>query len=191
MLFRSASRINSIAFSPDGTLLAASAVSDTSAQVWSTARLTRVASFSVTQQTLYPPQLGGGVFQLAFSPDGRLLTVVGIDGKVRVFSVPGFSLLDVIRPLDSSTSLAFSPNGRELAFGNSDGDVYMYAVPATYDHLNGQITNVGVFAASSKEIFTVKFLTDDTLIAGGGDSDVRFWNVPSGNYTARDRKSVV
>src|SRR5262249_32869515 len=93
------SRINSIAFSPDGTLLAASAVRDTTVQVWSTRRLTRVAAFSDTQKTQYPPQLGGGVFMLAFSPDGRLLAAVGIDGKVRVFGVPGFSLLDVFQPL--------------------------------------------------------------------------------------------
>jgi WD40 repeat protein len=179
-----ASRINSIAFSPDGTLLAASAVGSTTVQVWSTSRLTRVATFSDTQQTLYPPQLGGGVFMLAFSPDGRLLAAVGIDGKVRVFGVPGFSLLDVFQPLDSTTSLAFSPDGRELAFGNGDGNVYVYSVPATYTRLGGQITYRGTFSASNKTIFSVKFLSNDSLIAGGVDSDVRFWHVPPGNFAA-------
>ena len=179
-----ASRINSIAFSPDGTLLAASSIKDTTAQVWSTARLARVAEFSVTQQTQYPAGYADGVFQLAFSPDGRLLTLVGIDGKVRVFSVPGFSLLDVVQPPDSTTSLSFSPNGRELAFGNADGDVYMYAVPAAYTRLNGQIKYQGAFAASSKEISSVEFLSNDSLVAGGGDGVVRFWSMPSGDFTA-------
>jgi WD40 repeat protein len=178
------SRINSIAFSPDGTLLAASAVNDTTVQVWSTRRLTRVAAFSDTQQTQYPPQLGGGVFMLAFSPDGRLLAAVGIDAKVRVYGVPGFSLLDVFQPLDSTNSLAFSPDGRELALGNSDGNVYVYSVPATYTHLNGQIAYRGTFAASSKTIFSVQFLSNDSLIAGGVDGDVRFWNVPTGSNFA-------
>jgi WD40 repeat protein len=178
------SRINSIAFSPDGTLLAASAVTSTTVQVWSTRRLARVAAFSDTQQTLYPPQLGGGVFMLAFSPDGRLLAVVGIDGKVRVFGVPGFSLLDAFQPVDSTTSLAFSPDGRELAFGNSDGNVYVYSVPATYTHLNGQITYQGTFSASNKTIFSVEFQSNDSLIAGGSDGDVRFWHLPPGNFVA-------
>ena len=178
------SRINSIAFSPDGTLLATSAVNSTTVQIWSARRLTRVATFSDTQHTQYPPQLGGGVFMLTFSPDGRLLAAVGIDGKVRVFSVPGFSLLDVFQPLDSTTSLAFSPDGRELAFGNADGNVYVYSVPATDTRLNGQIVFRGVFSASNKAIFSVEFLSKDSLIAGGLDGDVRFWNVPPGNFAA-------
>ena len=176
-------RIQSIAFSPDGTLLATSADNDGIVQVWSTARLTRVAAFSDTQQSPFPPQFGG-VFMLAFSPDGRLLAVVGTDGLARVFSVPGFSLLDALQLPDSTSSLAFSPDGRELAFGNSDGNVYLYSVPATYTHLNNQITYRGAFSASSKEIFSVEFLSDDSLVAGGADSVVRFWNVPSGNFTA-------
>ena len=177
------SRMNSIAFSPDGTLLAASGIEDTTMQVWSTARLTRVASFSVTQHTAYTAQLGGGVFMLAFSPDGRLLAAAGIDGMVRVFSVPGFSLLGLVQPLDSTTSLAFSPDGRALAFGNSDGNVYLYSVPATYAHLSSQLTYRGDFSASSKGISSVDFLSDDSLVAGGADSDVRFWNVPTESST--------
>ena len=178
------SRINSIAFSPDGTLLAVSATNDTTVQVLSTERLTRVATFSDTQHTLYPPQLGGGVFMLAFSPDGRLLTVVGIDGLIRVYSVPGFSLLDYFQPPDSTSSLAFSPDGRAIAFGNADGNVYLYSVPATYTHLNSQITYRGTFSASTKGIFSVEFLSNDSLIAGGADGDVRFWNVPAGNFAS-------
>jgi WD40 repeat protein len=179
-----ASRINSIAFSPDGTLLAVSAINDTTMQVWSTTRLTRVAAFSDTQQTAYPPQLGGGVFMVSFSPDGRLLAAVGIDGKVRIYSVPGFSPLAIFHPLDATSSLAFSPNGRELALGNSDGNVYVYSVPTTYTHLNDQLAFQGIFSASSKGIFSVQFLSNGSLVAGGADGVVRFWSVPTGQFTA-------
>jgi WD40 repeat protein len=178
------SRINSIAFSPDGTLLAASGFKDTTMQVWSTAQLTRVASFSVTQHSQYAAQVGGGVFQLAFSPDGRLLAVAGTDGMIRTFSVPGFALLNYFQELDSTTSLAFSPDGRTLAFGNSDGNVYLDSVPATYTNPSSPLPFRGVFAASSKPIYSVEFLSNDSLIAGGGDSVVRFWNVPPGDFNA-------
>ncbi len=175
-------RINSIAFSPDGTLLAVSGLQDTTIQVWSAARLTRVAAFSDTQETTFPPQLGGGVFMLAFSPDSRLLAVVGIDGIIRFYSVPGFSLLFAFKELDSTSSLAFSPNGRELALGNADGNVYLNSVPATYTDLKDQMKFLGAFSASTKNIFSVRFLSNDSLVAAGADSTVRFWNVPAGTF---------
>ena len=153
-------------------------------QVWSTARLTRVAAFSDTQQTPFPPSFGGGVFMQAFSPDGRLLAAVGIDAQIRLYSVPGFSPLAVFPALDAPSSLAFSPDGRTLAVGNSDGNVYAYSVPATYTHLSQDIAFRGVFAASTKNIFSVQFLSDDSLIAGGSDGVVRFWNVPAGKFTS-------
>jgi WD40 repeat protein len=184
------SRINSIAFSPDGTLLAASAVHDTTMQVWSTARFSRVATFSDTQKTLYPPQLGGGVFMLAFSPDGRLLTAAGIDGKIRFYSVPGFSLLAVVQPLDSTTSLAFSPDGRTLAFGNADGSVYLYSVPATYANLDSQIKYRATLSASSKTISSVAFTSDNSLVAGGADAVVRFWDVPAGSISTTPAQTL-
>jgi WD40 repeat protein len=179
-----ASRINSIAFSPDGTLLAVSGLQDATMQVWSAARLTRVASFSDTQKTPFPAQLGGGVFMLAFSPDSRLLTVVGIDGMIRFYSVPGFSLLTAFKELDAASSLAFSPNGRELAIGDSDGNVYVNSIPPTYTHLNDQMQFIGQFSASSKGIFGVEFLSNDSLVAAGADSTVRFWKVPAGHFSS-------
>ncbi|MCW2931355.1 MAG: hypothetical protein JWM19_2317 [Actinomycetia bacterium] len=173
--------INSIAFSPDGTMLAVSATQSTTIQVWSTATLTRVASFPDTQNSTFPASLGGGVFNLAFSPDGRLLAAVGIDDVIRVYSVPGFSLVDSFEGLDSMDAVAFSPNGRLLALGNAAGDVYLFAVPPVVknNNLGGQ-TELGVFAASGKTIWSVQFLSDNMLIAGGADGVARFWRVPSG-----------
>ena len=176
-----ATGINSIAFSPDGTMLAVSATQSTTIQVWSTATLTRIASFLDTQQTSYPASLGGGVFQLSFSPNGRLLAAVGIDDFIRVYSVPGFSLVDVFEGLDSMDAVAFSPNGQLLALGNAAGDVYLFAVPPVVknNNLGGQ-TELGAFAASSKTIWSVQFLSNTMLIAGGTDGVARFWTVPPG-----------
>ena len=176
------SRVNSIAFSPDGSLLAVSGFQDTTMQVWSTTTLSRVASFSDTQDTDYTPQMGGGVFVVAFSPDGRLLAAVGSDGRVRVYSVPGFTPLVVLLPLDATSSLAFSPDGRELALGNSDGNVYVYSIPASYTRLPSQLKFQGALSASTKNIYSVEFLPDGTLVAAGADGVARFWTVPSGTF---------
>jgi WD40 repeat protein len=177
----SSTPINSIAFSPDGTLLAVSATVSTTIEVWSTATLTQVASFSDNQKSEFPAGLGG-VFMLTFSPDGRMLAVAGIDGAIRVYSVPGFSPVVAFQGVGSTDTLAFSPNGRLLALGNSDGDVYLFAVPsgAAIKNLGGPTTELGAFTGSSKTIWSVQFASDDTLIAAGADGDVRFWNVPPG-----------
>jgi len=171
--------INSITFSPDGTMLAVSGTKSTTIGVWSTANDTRLASFSDTQETLYPPSLGGGSFMLAFSPNGKLLVAAGIDGLIRVYSVPGFSLTAYFRGVGDSDALAFSPNGKLLALGNDGGDVYLFKVPAKASDLGIPAkTQLGVFAASTKTIWSVQFLSNATLIAGGGDGVVRYWNVP-------------
>jgi WD40 repeat protein len=183
-----ATRINSLVFSPDGTMLAVSAVQDTTMQVWSVAGLTMLRKFGITDKTQYPPQLGGGVFMVAFSPDGRLLAVVGIDGVVRVYKVPGFTLVSYFHPLDSTSSLAFSHDGRLLALGSSDGNVYLFAmppasqlspVPASEQSAKNSPWPAGTLAGSSKQIFDVHFLTSTLLIAGGTDGVVRFWAVPA------------
>jgi WD40 repeat protein len=58
-------------------------------------------------------------------------------------------------------------------------------VPATYTSLKGKIVNRGTFSASTKYIRSVEFLSDDSLVAGGNDAVVRFWDVPSGDdFTA-------
>jgi WD40 repeat protein len=171
--------IYSIAFSPDGSMLAVSADGDPSIQIWSPTRLTRITSFT--------DSLLGGVFMVGFSPDGRLLTALGVDKRVDFFGVPGFSLLDGFQPPDATSSaassLSFSPDGRELALGDADGNVYLYSVPATYTHLNGQVMYRGAFSANSQDILSVKFLSNDSLVAAGADSVVRFWDVPAGNFT--------
>ena len=176
-----ATGINSIAFSPDGTMLAVSATQSTNVQVWSTATLTRIASFPVTKDTPYPASLGGGVFDLSFSPNGRLLAIVGIDDFIRVYSVPGFSPVDVFEGLNAMDAVAFSPNGRLLALGNAAGDVYLFAVPPVVENNNlGGQTELGAFAGSSKTIWSLQFLSNNMLIAGGTDGVARFWSVPSG-----------
>ena len=176
------STINSIAFSPAGSLLAVSATRSTTIEVWNTTTLTRVATMSDTQQSPFPPSLGDGVFNLAFSPNGKLLVATGIDGVIRTYSVPGFAAVAEFQGVGSFDPVAFSPNGHLIAFGNSEGDVYVFSVPAKIANLgNPDKSELGAFAASSKTIWSVKFQSNSMLIAGGADGVVRFWKMPSGS----------
>jgi WD40 repeat protein len=171
------SEINSIAFSPDGTMLAVSATQSTTIGVWSTATLRQVASFSDIAGSPLPTSFGSGSYDIAFSPNGKLLVAVGVDDEMRVYSVPSFALVDKFEGLDSMNAVAFSPNGKLLAFGNSVGDVFLFAIPAQIGKLNGN-TQLGIYAASTKTIWSLQFQDNNTLIAGGQDGVVRFWTVP-------------
>jgi WD40 repeat protein len=175
---------SNIAFSPDGTLLAVSGTINTTMQVWSVARLTKVATVGVIQGTQYPAQLGGGVLAMAFSGNGRLLALDGLDGVIRLYSVPGFTFAGSFQPPASTDTLAFSPDGRDLALGSASGTVYLYWVPTTGSpvpkagSLTGNIPEAGALSASSKAIHGLEFTSDTTLIAAGDDGVARFWSVP-------------
>jgi WD40 repeat protein/serine/threonine protein kinase len=175
-------QINSIAFSPDGTQLVISGWGDLSMDVWSTVRPARVA---VVQDDQYTPdtspsgQTVGGVNWVAFSPDGRLLATVGIDGEIRIYGVPGFTLLDHVRPSEGGGgTLAFSPDGRELADAIGNGDTYLYSVPTSYAHLSEQFARLGTFVGGSVLVSSLQFQSDARLIAGDVNGVVRFWPVP-------------
>jgi WD40 repeat protein len=182
------SRTNSMAFSPDGTLLAVSGIQDGTFQIWSATTLKRVKVVSDRQNTLLPGTFGG-VLSLAFSPDGRLLAMADQDGFVRIYSVPAFSLAGYfyLSSATQITALAISPTGRELLTGTDAGNVTVWTLPASVETAHGdgqaQINATVTFAANTKYISGVRFLSDSTLIAGGYDGDVRFWTVPADAQT--------
>jgi WD40 repeat protein len=116
---------------------------------------------------------------MAFSPDGRLLVTADADAVIRIYSVPGYSLAAYFQPPSPPAAVAISPNGRELATSSGIGAVFVYTIPSSYAQLQTGITWRDTFSNSTKYISALQFLSNSTLIAGGFDSVVRFWTVPS------------
>ncbi len=154
--------VNSVAFSPDGRMLASA--SSNTVTLWSLA----------THRPVGAPLEGhtGRVESVAFSPNGRILASAGDDHTVRLWNVADHRQLGA--PLRGHTAIvetvAFSPDGRILASGSGDETVRLWSV-ATHTQLGAPLTGHTSF------VFSVAFSPDGRMLASGGDDKtVKLWS---------------
>lgn len=109
--------VQSVAFSPDGTLLVSTSQDET-ARIWS------VNDLQLLQ--VLPGHLRGAGWA-AFAPNGQALAVASGDGQVRIWRVQDGKLLRALAGhADWVSSVAFSADGRLLASGSADGTVRLW-----------------------------------------------------------------
>lgn len=156
-----APRSSGMALSPDGTLVAGTAIGN-KIDLW------RLSDGEIVRTLTGHSDI---VQDLAFSPDGSLVASASRDKSVKVWRVSDGQL---IRTLTGHTDMAravrFSPDGTMVASASQDKTVRIWRVSdgAFLGSLTGHTQYVGSLAFSS----------DSTLIATtSGDKTVRVWRV--------------
>jgi WD40 repeat protein len=172
--------ITSVAFSPDGQLLA---TSDTRGeiQIWQVKDGKQLAIYQGHRHW---------VWAIAFSPDGRTLASVSDDYLVKLWDV---KTGECLRTLEGHTysinAIAFSPDGRTLATSGQDSTIRLWDISDTTEATTNSPANsqelleaqTRILLGHSQRVWSVVFSPDAQVLASGSeDLTIRLWDVATG-----------
>ena len=153
----------SVAFSPDGTVLA-SGHTDGALQLWDVASRAPQDAFQGG-----PSPIGS----VAFSPDGSTVATAQ-EQSVRLWDVSSGQSITLTGHPSSVTAVAFSQDGTRLASGDQDGSIILWDVASS------QATGEPLLGHTGGWVNSVAFGPDGTILASGGDDgSVILWAVAS------------
>jgi WD40 repeat protein len=181
--------VRSVAFSPDGQMLA-SASEDTTIKIWNLK--TGEEIFTLRD----PGKLYAAVRCVAFSPlpqqvanssgrsvkppspnlyaCGEILASAGEDRNIKLWDLKtGQKSCTLAGHLDAVNAVAFSPNGQMLASGSNDKTVKLWNLAGGYE--------ICTLEGYSGWINSVAFSPDGrTLASGDMDGNIKLWNLSTG-----------
>lgn len=108
--FSASDIVNDLAFSQDGTNIAAA--TDSGVEIWETSTGQRTGNFEDSSPVDYE--------EVKFSPDGKSLLTISDKSAILILSVPDGKVLDQAAGITSVEAASFSPDGTTLALGLSD-----------------------------------------------------------------------
>jgi WD40 repeat protein len=158
------SGVRSLAFSPDGNLLAIDSIN-------SNIYLRRLSDYQLlfTVQGHYD-----GISTIAFNYNSSILATCSVNNTVQLWDTQTGNSLKVLQGHAAPIwSLAWSPDGRFLATSSYDKTICLWDV--------NNCVCVRIFAGHTHGVTAINFSPDGcTLASGCLDSSIRLWNVSNG-----------
>jgi eukaryotic-like serine/threonine-protein kinase len=172
--FETTSRKLSVAFSPDGSLVALGGVK-ADILLWNLASNSFVKAINL-------PDGDVSLSRISFGPHGRLLAAGAFDNLVRVFEVPSGRLVKTFRGHERSIAdVSFGPDGMQLASIGIDGLVKVWDLAVEESNelkLSGGIPNLKYSAVSLK---------GDRIAGGNYDGNIIVWEAETGLVVAQGK----
>ena len=161
-------RVECVAFSPDGTLLA-SGSNDHTVKLWD-------VQTGELKRTLAGHDFIVGA--VAFSPDGQTLVSGAWDDTVKLWDVNSGRLKTTIKTSNGVFAVAVSPDGKLLATGgrsneHPENNLELWEMPTGKPR--------GLLKGHTDAVFSLAFSADGSILASGSsDNTVKLWDPQTG-----------
>ena len=170
----SSKRVSSIAFSPDGRLLASGSADDGTIKLWEVETGQHIATFTEK------PEEGSSMLCVALSPDGTKLAV-GSAAGIKLLEVPTGEHIYTRQHIDVGElefpahifSVAFSPDGRMLASASWDG-VKLWEIETG--------KNLTTLRGHTRTVASVAFSPDGLTFALNSVDGTEVWDIATGQH---------
>jgi WD40 repeat protein len=173
----------STVFSPDGTQVVTTSPRDKTARIWDVERMIERAVLKVREPEawrLRSERDGPGLFNAAFSPDGRLVvTALSDDTLVQIWDIErgGQIVATMNGPQIFAQSVVFSPDGTRLLISCKDKTLRIWATHSGAEIAileTPELPRTAVFSPDGRRVLTTSYI----------DQTVQIWDAALGSKLA-------